>query len=68
MARRPAAPYATIPVDHHALLQSRGEDLRRRPGPKSRKPECVVIGHAWTGDRDRDGGLICVVCEVVRRP
>ncbi|HYZ62857.1 MAG TPA: hypothetical protein VE650_10420 [Acetobacteraceae bacterium] len=60
--------YATIRVTHHALSRERAEMLRRRPGPKSSKPECLVIGHAWTEDPARHGGTICMVCQLVRWP
>ena len=60
--------YATVRVTHHALLRDRAETLRRRPGPKSSKPECLVIGHAWTDDPARHNGTICMVCQVVRWP
>lgn len=60
--------YAGIKVTHHALQRERAEFLLRRPGPKSQKPECMTIGHAWTEDPAEEGGLICIVCQVVRRP
>lgn len=71
MSRRPGPPtpdYASVAVTHHALGRERAETLRRRPGPKSSKPECLVIGHAWTEDPGREGGTICMVCQVVRWP
>ena len=71
MARKtPPAPagYASISVMHHAVHRERAEVLRRRPGPRSAKPECMVIGHSWTADEAREGGLICMVCQVVRFP
>ena len=64
----PVPDYATIKVSHHALARERAEALRRRPGPKSSKPECYTIGHAWTEDPAREGGSICMVCQVVRWP
>lgn len=64
----PAQDYATIKLTHHALDRERAENLRRRPGPPSRQPECLVIGHAWTEDPAREGGAICLVCQVVRFP
>jgi hypothetical protein len=60
--------YATIKVTHHAMQRERAETLRRRPGPKSSRPECLIIGHAWTEDPARDGGLVCISCQVVRWP
>lgn len=68
--KRKATPdeYAAITVTHHALLHERAEVLRRRPGPKPRRPECLVIGHAWSDDPAREGGSICMVCQVVRWP
>lgn len=71
MPREPKTPvldYATVKVTHHALGRERAETLRRRPGPRSSRPECLVIGHAWTEDPARDGGAICMVCQVVRWP
>jgi len=63
-----ASDYARIKVTHHAMHLERAEMLRRRPGPKSSRPECLTIGHAWTEDPAREGGLICMVCQVVRWP
>jgi hypothetical protein len=60
--------YAAIRVTHHAIQRERADALRRRPGPKSSKPECLRIGHAWTEDPGREGGLICLACQVVRWP
>lgn len=73
MARKMAPPapptqdYATVRVTHHALSRERTEALRR-PGRRSCRPECLVIGHAWTEDAAREGGAICLVCQVVRFP
>ena len=63
-----AADYATIKVTHHAMWRERTESLRRRPGPRSQRPECLVIGHAWTEDAVREGGAMCMVCQIVRWP
>ena len=60
--------YGTIKVTHHARSAERAESLRRRPGPKSSRPECFVVGHAWTEDAGREHGTICMVCQVVRWP
>ena len=60
--------FATVSLTHHALHRERAELLRRRLGRRSAKPECVVIGHAWSADTEREAGLICVVCDAVRRP
>lgn len=60
--------YASYSLTHHAMSRERAETLRRRPGPRSAKPECFVIGHAWTEDPARDGGTICMVCQIVRFP
>ena len=68
MPRRLPAPYATVPIAHHALRQAQAEALRRRPGSKTDRLACEVIGHAWAVDREREGGLICVGCDAVRRP
>ena len=71
MPRKPAtigSDYALIKVTHHAVQRERVDTLRRRPGPKSSKPECLTIGHAWTEDPAREGGLICMTCQVVRLP
>ena len=38
------------------------------PAAKSSKPECLAIGHAWTEDPAREGGMICIACDAVRRP
>ena len=59
---------AMVKVMHHALWRERAETLRRRPGPRSRRPECVIIGHAWIEDSVREGGVICIACQVIRRP
>ena len=47
-------------------LAHRAEALRRRPGPRSSKPDCAVIGHAWVAEDGREGTLICLSCGVVR--
>jgi hypothetical protein len=65
-AELPLFEYGTMRVTHHALVRERAEALRRRPGPKSTKPECFTIGHAWIEDPAREGGTICMVCHVVR--
>ncbi len=57
-----------VKLTHHAMSRERGEALRRRPGRRSTRPECFVIGHAWTEDTAREGGTICIVCQVVRLP
>jgi hypothetical protein len=59
--------YATVRLTHHALSRERAERLRQR-GPRSRQPECLVVGHAWTEDAGRHGGTICLVCQVIRWP
>ena len=59
---------ALIKMIHRALQRERDETLRRRPGPRSRRPTCLVIGHAWTEDPTREGGTICMACQVVRWP
>ncbi|MDP9095254.1 MAG: hypothetical protein M3N26_01640 [Pseudomonadota bacterium] len=58
--------YASINLTHHATSRERENMLKRRPGRRSTKPECVVIGHAWTEEPGREGGTICIVCNVVR--
>lgn len=71
MARRRKTPldeYGVITVTHHAVMRERSEFFRHRPGPKPRRPECLIVGHAWTDDPARDGGSICMVCQVVRWP
>jgi hypothetical protein len=71
MKRKPdpvQAEYASIRITHHAIMRDRAEALRRRPGPKASKPECLRIGHVWTEDPAREGGLICMACQVVRWP
>jgi hypothetical protein len=71
MTRKPSVPtsdYATVKLTHHATLQERGEHLARRPGPRSRRADCLVVGHAWVEDAGREGGTICMVCQVVRWP
>ena len=60
--------YATVKLTHHATLGERAEMLRRRPGRRSSQPECFVIGHAWTEEPSREGGSICLVCQIVRFP
>ena len=60
--------YATIKLTHHATAGERAETLRRRPGRRSSQPECFVIGHAWTEEPNREGGSICMVCQIVRFP
>ena len=60
--------YASIKLTHHATVGERRETLRRRPGRPSSKPECIVIGHSWTEDAAREGGTICLVCQVIRFP
>ncbi len=60
--------YAIVKVTHHALSRERADTLRNRPGRRSSRPECIVIGHAWTEDAAREGGTICLVCEIVRFP
>lgn len=60
--------YASIRLTHHAMATDRADQLRRRPGRRSSKPECLVIGHSWTEDPTRHGGTICMTCQVVRFP
>ena len=60
--------YASIQLTHHATIRERAELLRQRRGRRSSKPECLVIGHAWTEEPNRDGGSICMVCQIVRFP
>ncbi len=60
------ADHAKIPIAHHWVRLDRAEVLRRRPGPRSSKPECVLVGHAWVDEAGRDGWLICLACEAVR--
>ena len=60
--------YASIRLTHHATAGERSEALRRRSGKRSTRPECVVIGHAWTEEPGREGGTICLVCQVIRFP
>jgi hypothetical protein len=57
---------ATIPITHHWVRLDRAELLRRRPGRRSSKPECIVVGHAWVDEAGRDGWLMCLACEAVR--
>ncbi len=71
MPRKPEPPvsdYATVTITHHAMGRERADTLRRRPGRPTTRPECVVIGHAWTEDPAREHGTICMVCQVVRFP
>jgi hypothetical protein len=69
MARDTDTPdYATVKLTHHAAIRERAETLRRRSGRKSSQPECLAIGHAWTEEPNRDGGSICMICQVVRFP
>jgi hypothetical protein len=69
MARDPEQPdYASIKLTHRATIGERAETLRRRPGRRSSKPECLVIGHAWTEEPHREGASICIVCQIVRFP
>ncbi len=71
MPRKPSAinaDYASIKVTHHALVRERADALKARPGRSARRPECLAIGHAWTEDPARDGGSICIACQVVRFP
>lgn len=71
MPRKPnpsLAGYGTISVTHHATRVERARALRGRPGPKTDKPECLRIGHAWAEDNAQPGGLICIVCAAVRPP
>lgn len=58
--------FATLSSAIRAMTRERADQLRARPGRKSRKPECLVIGHAWSPD-EREGWLICVACEAVQR-
>ena len=60
--------YASVEITHHAMIRERTEMLRKRPGRRSPQPECLVIGHAWTEDSAREGGTICLICQVVRFP
>lgn len=60
--------YASVRLTHHVLVQERGEALRRETRKRRPTPECLVIGHAWTEDSGREGGSICMVCQVVRWP
>ncbi|MDP9096396.1 MAG: hypothetical protein M3N26_07600 [Pseudomonadota bacterium] len=64
----PPTEYAAIKVTHHALSRERASVLRARPGRRSTRPECLIIGHAWTEDPAREGGTICIACQVVRLP
>ena len=59
----PETGHARVPVTH---LWSHAD--RRREHGRSRKPECVVVGHAWASDPEREGWTLCLVCEVVRAP
>lgn len=58
--------YASIKLTHHVAARERESSLKRRAGRRSAKPECIVIGHAWTEEPGREGGAICLVCQVVR--
>jgi hypothetical protein len=64
MPRR-SGKYATVRLTEVALRTERAAELRRRAA-KSSKLECERIGHAWTEDKARAPGLICLVCEAVR--
>ena len=64
----PVPGYATLSLTHHAMHRERAEALRRRRGRAKAQPECLSIGHAWKEDPAREGGTICLVCEVVRWP
>ena len=69
MARDPdSTDYASIKLTHHATTRDREETIRKRPGRRSSRPECLVIGHAWTEDPTREGGTLCMVCQVIRFP
>lgn len=58
--------YASIKLTHHAMSRERAASLKRRAGRPSTKPECVLIGHAWTEEPGREAGVICMVCNVIR--
>ena len=59
----PDPSHATTPLTHH------GWQLERRAQHgRSKRPECVVVGHAWTIDPAREGWTLCLVCEVIRAP
>lgn len=58
--------YASIKLMHHAAASEREDRLKRRSGRRSVKPECMTIGHAWIEEPGREGGTICLVCQVVR--
>lgn len=58
--------YASIRLTHHAASRERETALKRRPGRRSTKPECIVIGHAWTEEPGRESGTICLVCQAIR--
>lgn len=60
----PETPFATQSSAARAASNERAELLRTRPGPTSHKPQCMVIGHAWSPD-EREGWLICVACDAV---
>ena len=60
--------YGRVTLTHRAASSERARTLKRRPGPVSRRPECLVIGHSWSEDPARHGGTICMVCQVVRWP
>lgn len=59
----PRAGYAAVTVTHHWA----GAERRLAHG-RSRRPECVVVGHAWADDPEREGWTLCLVCEVARAP
>ena len=59
----PLQVHASIPVTYHWARAERRQQLGR-----SRRPECVVVGHAWTPEPEREGWTLCLVCEVVRAP
>jgi len=60
--------YGVVKLTHHAAAADRAAAMRRRPGRPLRRPECFVIGHAWSDDPAREGGTMCMVCQVVRWP
>lgn len=64
----PADEYALIRLTHHAVAGERKTAMGHRRGRAASTPECFAIGHAWTEDAAREGGTICLVCQVVRFP
>ena len=66
--RSPQPDYATVRLTHYATFRERADRLRQHPRRRACEPECLTVGHAWTEDPGREGGTMCMVCQVVRWP